>query len=371
MTDIRDIRRGILAWALVNGIMADNIVADTDGDARLAPFEPETIDYFRTRKIVRVTVDDESSTLTIYSRLKIAVTKAATLQKHFVERYPDSGYRLVIDFTKPFRIDQSLDTYGPHEPLRWRNQRLACGSSVGLGNQRNAGTLAALLRRKGEPDQLFGLTCNHVTGGCGTTRPGTPVVMPGIQDIDEDFNTVYTVGDHETVSEMRQGLPSVYDTTRNSDLAFFRIRDASALSSFQGRGGDGYDTPHLFEKKPRKGLAVKKWGRSTGFTTGEVELINDGDEPIPYNVQSFFGPANSQTFRGIVYFHQLIEVRSTGVKPFSLGGDSGALVVTNRKNAANRVIGIVIAGNKDRSLVLPIHDVLDAYRFQLVHSPLC
>ena len=367
MPTINEIRGGLLSWAIVNGVMADNIVVDAEGDLSLVPFPPNAVDFFRTRKIVRVVAYEATGTLVLYSRLKIAEAKIQILVQSFADRYENEQYRLRIDFTKPFKVDQRLESYGKHEPMRYHNQYIACGSSVGLGNQRNAGTLTALARRKSD-DGIFGLSCNHVTGGCGTTRPGTPIVMPGIQDVDEEYRHIQVVGDHESVAEMRQGLPSIYDTTKNRDLAFFRLRDPTQLTSIQGNGQYAYDTPKSYENKPERRMPVKKWGRTTGFTTGEISAINQEDEPIPYNVESFYGPTYSQTFKGTVYFHQIIEVTPDTSKPFSLGGDSGSLVVTNYRNKVERVVGIVIAGDRNKSIVLPIRDTLAEYDLELVHS---
>ena len=205
-----------------------------------------------------------------------------------------------------------------------------------------------------------------MTGGCGTARPGTPVVAPGIQDVDDKYHAIEVIGDHESAANMSQGLPSVYDTSNNGDLAFFKIRDSGLLSSMQGSGAKAYDTPRLFEDHPERNMPVKKWGRSTGFTTGQISLINDDPEPIPYQVQSFYGPTQSQTFQGTVYFHNAIEVTPDSFKPFSLGGDSGSLVVTNFSNKVERIIGIVIAGDKNKSIVLPLRPVLKKYELQLL-----
>ena len=74
---------------------------------------------------------------------------------------------------------------------------------------------------------------------------------------------------------------------------------------------------------------VKKWGRSTKLTTGIVQSVVRDGESLDYNITSYFGPTASQTFNGTVYYGEVIVIRSTSGE-FSLGGDSGALVVTCR-----------------------------------------
>ncbi len=360
---IEDRRLDILAWAERNGVLADYLTADSGGDANRVPFPDGSAEFFRTRKIVRVVADTDKGRLIVYSRLPIAKAKQAQLRSAFADAFQDSGVRLVLDSTKPFKVDKAVESYGRFEPIRKYKKRISCGSSIGLGNQRNAGTLTALARKKGE-EGLFGISCNHVTGGCGTARPGIPIVMPGIQDVDHENNEIMVVGDHDAVAHMAQGLPSVRDISINRDLAYFRIRDPRKLTSMQGAGDGAFDTPTRFAT-PEVGMTVKKWGRSTRLTKGEISLVNGQDEPIEYNVQSFLGPLNAQTFRGTVYYSGVIEVSSSGT-PFSLGGDSGALVVTDAAPGKERVIGIIIAGERTKSLVLPLKPALSEHGLTLI-----
>lgn len=253
----------------------------------LMPFSDKAADYFRTRKIVRITMDTDTSSITLFSRQPIAMAKRKQLIAEFAGAYGDAGYSLKLDATKLFRVDHAVQSYGRFQPIYHHEGRICCGSSVGLGNQRNAGTLTALARKKGDPDRLYGLSCNHVVGGCSTARPGTPITVPGIQDVNETYNSITIIGDHESAAQMGQGLPSVYDASRNRDMAYFEIRDPALVSSMQGSGDDAYDTPTRIGKA-KVGMPVKKWGRSTGLTHGEVSLVNQNAEPIDYNVQSFF-----------------------------------------------------------------------------------
>ncbi len=101
----------------------------------------------------------------------------------------------MITTAPSYKVDQSLQTFGPFEPIRRHQGRIACGSSIGIGNQRNAGTLTAIAID--DQEQLFGLSCNHVVGGCNTALPGTPIVIPGIQDVSADSSEI-TV-DRETL----------------------------------------------------------------------------------------------------------------------------------------------------------------------------
>lgn len=359
---IETLRLAILSWARSNGILADNVPFEENGDIKLVPFESDMAEYFRTRKIVRVEVDRH--TLSIFSRLPIAIKKKQAMQKSFASAYAQNRYRLVIDSSKPFKIDQAVQAYGKFEPVRTHKGAVCCGSSIGLGNQRNAGTLTALARD--EQNELFGLSCNHVIGGCCIAQPGTPVVSPGIQDVSVENNHIIVLGDYMRPAQMAQGLPSVTQFHNNRDLACFEIRNNIKVTSLQGSGKGAYDTPTSFAKA-EIGIPVKKWGRSTGLTRGEITYISKSKrpEPIDYNVTCYYGPMNSQIFKGTVYYDEVYEITPIG-SPFSLGGDSGALVVTDYPDKPEKVIGIVIAGERNKSVVLPLEAALHELKLKLV-----
>jgi hypothetical protein len=368
MESIDEIRDGVVAWARSYGILTDSFpggMAPT-GKVELAPFAPEDAEFFRQpRRIARVV--GSGNTLTLSTRVKIAETKVRKLQQKFTDRYGKDGYKLAVDVSKHFKVDQRLDTFGRLSPIKWltvsgQKSRIACGSSIGLGNQRNAGTLTALARVKGDKDQLFAISCNHVIGGCSTALPGTPIVVPGIQDVTSDYPEIHVVGLHDRTANMSQGLPSLIDISQNHDLAVFVVNQPELITSMQGEGENAFDTPTKFAP-PTVDMEVKKWGRSTGLTKGVIVAVNSDPEPIEYNVTSYFGPMRSEIFRGTVYFERVFEVRSMGAAPFSLGGDSGALVVDR---TGKSVIGVVVAGGGEKSLVLPIDGALKSLGLVLV-----
>lgn len=359
---LETVRVAILHWARDQGILSSTARPDRfeAGNKALVPFSDEQMEYFRFRKIVRI-LERDGKLLTIFTRQKIADKKQAELQHAFKTAFEKQNFRLEIRTSRPFRIDQRLQTYGRFEPVRRNKKAICCGSSIGVGNQRNAGTFTALAKRKGE---LYGLGCNHVIGGCSTALPGTPIVVPGIQDVSADIAEINLIGEFDSAATMSQGLPSLIDTSANRDIAWFRILNQKMVSSRQGSGSNGFDTPTKFST-PEVGMPLKKWGRSTGFTQGEIETIHSKPEWIDYSIVSYYGPASSQDFRGTVYFEGVIEVSPFG-RPFSLGGDSGALVVTDYPSRANRVVGILIGGNREKSFVLPLEETLKDLDFKLI-----
>lgn len=362
MVALVEIKDAIYSWAAGHGILVDSAPQFDPGKLELVPFAPETAEYFRARKITRVWCDEEDNSITIFTRLPIAKTKKAVLRQQFTQCYSERGYTLTLSETRPHKIPVGVQSYGQLVPVHRRQGAICCGSSVGVGNQRNAGTLGALVKREGR-DTIYGVSCNHVTGGCSTARPRTPIVVPGIQDVSADHPEITVVGYHESAAPMSQGVPSVFDVSQNRDLAYFEVPNSHQVCSQQGTGDDAYDTPTQFAV-PAKGLLVKKWGRSTGLTTGQIKLVSRMDTPMEYNLESFYGPESSQFFKGTVYFTEVIYVQPSG-RPFSLPGDSGSLVVTD-DGEAERVVGMVIAGDRYESLVLPIEQVLKELNFTLL-----
>jgi hypothetical protein len=370
MADGAEVRDAILAWAAQHGILAYAAQAAAGaetGKPDILPFDGTHVEFFRTRNIVRVQLEHKGQwdVVTVSSRRRIAATKIKELTARFDEAFKADHVRLAVTISQPFKVDHAVQAYGRFDPIRKWHGRLACGSSIGIGNQRNAGTLTALATRTdGRDDRVFGLSCNHVIGGCSTTRPGTPIVMPGIQDVGPERSRITVVGRHHAAAPMSQGLPSVIQIEHNMDLACFEVTAPSRVSSVQGSGEGGFDTPDDFVDQVTTGLVVKKWGRSTGLTRGRVANIVVGGEPVDYNITSHFGPMDSQVFRGTVFFDQVFEIDPIG-GPFSLGGDSGALVVTDIHDA-EAIVGIVIAGSREKSLALPLRPMLDALHLTIL-----
>lgn len=365
-----DLKNALYAWAIQNGVLADDAMREAlglGGDARLLPFDNSHADYFRTRKIIKVSASGDITSrsskekkLSIATRLPIAISKRQRMSREFAKLFGDLGFVLELVVEKPFKVDQNIQS--TYKPIYSHDSFICCGSSIGLGNQRNAGTLTALARN--DDGGLLGVSCNHVTGGCNTASIGTPIVAPGIQDISPDQNEITVIGLHDSTGPMSQGLPQVFDISSNCDIAFFDINDPSILSSMQGEDQQAYDTPTQFAKV-KEGLRVKKWGRSTGLTHGEITKIVTEPESIDYHVVSYYGPTSSQTFKGTVYFATIYEIESIGVNEFSGGGDSGSLVVSDDAGK-EKVVGILIGGNNLKSYVLPIKEILKNRKISLI-----
>lgn len=240
-------------------------------------------------------------------------------------------------------------------------ERYTCGSSISVANSRAAGTLGCLLRDGA--GKIFGLSNNHVSGGCGNVPIGMPVLAPGVLDAHQLGPIPFTIGRHSRQLDMSIGDPTTVDTTRNQDVAVFEILDPSRVSSMQR---DAYDTPAIVgDMAP--GMVIEKVGRTSGFTRGVVQTTIVGPVGVNYKIQEY-------GFSGCIYFEPMFIVHGIGDR-FSEGGDSGSLVTALGPQGQRAAVGIVVAGLQDSkaaggkvSLVMPIRPVLAELGLSLVSA---
>jgi hypothetical protein len=106
---------------------------------------------------------------------------------------------------------------------------------------------------------------------------------------------------------------------------------------------DGYGAPSsdVFDS-PFLALEVQKYGRTTGYTRGQITGLNAS------------GPV------GATQFENMIEIRHDFLD-FGLPGDSGSLIVTYPDR---RPVGILFGGGGGTALINPIMPILE--RFNVV-----
>jgi hypothetical protein len=250
--------------------------------------------------------------------------------------------------TPPFsvRVSGGLDRY-------------ACGSSISQGNCRDAGTFGCLVRDAAQI--LYGLTNNHVSGGCSHAGVGLPILAPGVLDVMPVGHDPFTIGYHEKALEMVIGIPDNADPTSNLDAAIFKILDDALVTSHQGTA---YDTPQTTQAITA-GMTVEKVGRSTGHTVGKVVGQWYGALGVMYDMEI-------HVFKGRVFFDPAFVIAGVGAL-FADAGDSGALVTTVDAAGGRHAIGIIVGGMRDHgapggqiAFVLPIEPVLQKLAVTLV-----
>jgi len=222
-----------------------------------------------------------------------------------------------------------------------RNDRICCGSSCGPTSERGAGTFGAIVTI-GNGRDIFLLSNNHVLSGCNHVPHNQPILAPASMDGRADAVAPHEIGRHHMLYELRSGDPH-FVVPGGIDLALARASNPNAVSSWQGDQENGYDTPTSVSE-PYSRLRVKKVGRTTGLTFGEVEARISTPTPINYNARNF---------KGTVWFRDIWTARAVDGEYFVLPGDSGSLVVSEDGGTA---VGIVFAGNPsgDYGFIIPM-----------------
>jgi hypothetical protein len=134
------------------------------------------------------------------------------------------------------------------------------------------------------------------------------------------------------------------------DVAIGRVVRSDSVSSWQGSGAGGYDTPTKIVA-PSSGMSVKKFGRTTGLTHGTVQSLVNSPQPLPYKFSRF---------AAVVWFIDAWIIEATPTpeigKIFALPGDSGSLVVTEKGDAA---VGLVFAAspNGEYGFIVPMNHI--------------
>ncbi|NOZ00109.1 MAG: hypothetical protein GXP40_13055 [Chloroflexi bacterium] len=240
---------------------------------------------------------------------------------------------------------------------RWR----PAPGGVSIGHYRiTAGTLGCVVRDRESGERLI-LSNNHVLANSNDAQHGDPILQPG----PADGGQVET----DTLAKLARFCPIQFDTTPGTcDLAKGYALLGNAIAQAVGSShrldvkrvsravnhvdaavarpvtdSDVLDRILTIDNVPgtlpaELGMPLCKSGRTTGFTTGQVRVL-DATVTISY------GELRTATFE-----EQII----TG--PMSQGGDSGSLVVA--KDSRNAV-GLLFAGSEQSTVLNPIQAVLD------------
>ena len=217
-----------------------------------------------------------------------------------------------------------------------RNRPLRIGGSVGHFNI-TAGTLGCFVTKGGDD---FILSNNHVLADENRANKGDVIVQPG--PLDGGIVSSGKVGQlHDFIKLKRRGTNLVDCATASMDegLEYF-YNHLETLGPIKG-----------VRKTPLEiGETVFKVGRTTGVTKGEVDTVALDQVDVGFDM-------------GVILFDDQIQIGPVGNTPFSLGGDSGSLIVDSKR----RAVGLLFAGNDvDATFANPIQTVLDKLKVDLV-----
>jgi hypothetical protein len=185
---------------------------------------------------------------------------------------------------------------------------------------------------------VYALSNNHVYANSNNASIGDDVWQPGRVDGGKDGDEIGTLAAFVEIK---------FDGTENFVDAAIARSTTDLLDN--ATPSDGYDVPNstIFvesQDDPLLGLAVQKYGRTTGLTKGSVSGVN-----ATVNVSYGVGTA--------VFANQIVIFGQRG--QFSRGGDSGSLIVTNDEDC--KPVGLLFAGGGRRTIASPIGVALDAF----------
>jgi hypothetical protein len=228
-----------------------------------------------------------------------------------------------------------------------RTARFARPVPIGIstGNQREciSGTIGARVK---SGTTLFALSNNHVYALENSAPIGSNVLQPGQADLNCSGGTNARLG------KLSRFARITFSRTANNrvDAAIASVTSGDLR---RGTPSDGYGTPRATTVAASLNQAVRKYGRTTGLTSGRV---------VGLNATVLVGYSGNRTAR----FVGQIVIQNSG--EFSGPGDSGSLIV----DGTRRPIGLLFAGSpreRDGSggftIANPINQVLNALNVRI------
>lgn len=198
------------------------------------------------------------------------------------------------------------------------------------------GTLGSLVQ---DTNGTYILSNNHVLARENKAPIGEDIIQPGLNDnrCSKDTNDV--------VADLTAFKPILYKGTNNVDAAIAKVRSGKVDETGYILG---IGTVNKEIINPELGMRVKKTGRTTGLTKGNITGIHV-TVPVKYSTR-------------IATFKDQIVI-TPGI--FSAGGDSGSLIVED-VDSNPRPVGLLFAGSNTNTIANPISDVLSSLGVNMV-----
>lgn len=250
---------------------------------------------------------------------------------------------------------------------RWR----PAPGGVSIGHFKvTAGTLGCAVRDRASGDRLI-LSNNHVLANSNAASVGDAIVQPGT--LDGGVVPTDVIAHLERFSPIQFGMsPPACQTGVTVVAAANAVLELigsahrldvyqsypSALNQIDAAVARPLDDQDVLEEilqigvvrdrvPATLGMSVRKSGRTTGLTSGEVTVL-DATVDISYGLGT------------VARFEN--QVVST---PMSQGGDSGSLLVAGD---SLRAVGLLFAGSPQATVYNPIHAVLDGLQVDLTRE---
>ncbi len=269
-------------------------------------------------------------------RLAVRVQRRALLASSKVQAIVDAAHGEV-----DIRYIGRVEKLQGGADMRERHRPLIAGASVGHVAI-TAGTLGAFVTTA--DGELAILSNNHVLADENRAEIGDAVIQPA--DLDDGTQP------DDVVAQLTEYVPIAPGAINRVDAAVATVVDGVAVDPVGTLGalGDGIVAPQDADR-------VEKLGRTTGRTTGRVSAFNVRSVIVEYEVSA------------TVRFDGQIEIEAEDRSEFSLGGDSGSLIVSE----GDRVpVGLLFAGSDQGgpeggpvTYANPVDEVLAALNVEL------
>lgn len=189
---------------------------------------------------------------------------------------------------------------------------------------------------------LYALSNNHVYANENAAVIGNPLCQPGPLDSSCASTAEDIIG---TLTDFQ--VVSFVGTTNKLNQMDAALGKTTADKVDYQTWTPGYGAPSRYPLEAiYPGLLVQKCGRTTGYTKGKITSMNSS-VVVGYDV----GPAR---FQGCINIETQLRL-----PPFSAGGDSGSLVVTQ---ADRRPVGLLFAGSTVTTTICPISPILNRFK---------
>ncbi|MGH2620625.1 MAG: hypothetical protein ACRDHG_08665 [Anaerolineales bacterium] len=247
---------------------------------------------------------------------------------------------------------------------RWR----PAPGGISIGHFKvTAGTLGTAVRDRASGERLI-LSNNHVLANSNQANVGDAVLQPGAIDggspnsdtlarlerfVEIQFNQEPpTCGIAKLVADLLNGLARLVGSRHRLRVIQENPQAINRVDAAVARPVNPADLlPEILDigevqgtLVPTLGMAVRKSGRTTGYTTGQINVIDT-------TVTVSYGESRTARFEG-----QFVTT------PMSQGGDSGSLLVDGE---TPRAVGLLFAGSAQATIYNPIQDVLEALQIDL------
>jgi PKD repeat protein len=207
-----------------------------------------------------------------------------------------------------------------------------------------AGTIGARVRDA--QGNVYALSNNHVYANTNDASVGDNVLQPGSIDGGTD--------PQDRIGSLYAFVPIDFDGGSN----YVDAAIASTRTDLVGyyTPSFGYGTPSAATVTASLTQPVQKFGRTTGWTQGEVSGIN---ATIDVCYEAKCNPVRCICRQSARFVDQIVIIPGT----FSSGGDSGSLIVTDDEN--KNPVGLLFAGSDVNTIANPIDQVLDSFDVEI------